>query len=86
MKFREYFGKTAEVYDLDMNIETANVWQMTFMMKQTDCEKKKKNRQTQYLSFLPSKLTVLWYFYMRIIIWKSLLQSLNQLPSTIKRV
>ena len=36
MKFREYFGKTAEVYDLDVNIETVNVRQMAFMMKQTD--------------------------------------------------
>jgi hypothetical protein len=65
MKFREYFGKTAEVYDLDMNTETVNVRQMTFMMKQNNCEKK---GQTQHLSFLPSKMTVVWYFYMRIII------------------
>lgn len=41
MKFHEYFGKTAEVYDLDMNIQNASVWQMTFMMKQTDCNNKK---------------------------------------------
>jgi hypothetical protein len=37
MKLSENFGKTAEVYDLDMNIETVNVRQMTFKMKQTDC-------------------------------------------------
>ena len=52
MKFREYFGTTTEVYDLDMNIETVNVRQMAFMMKQNDREKNKKG-QTQYLSFLP---------------------------------
>lgn len=67
MKFREYFGKIAEVYDLDMNIETVDVRQMTFIMKQTDGEKKKKG-QTLYLSFIPSKMTVVWYFYMRIVI------------------
>jgi len=66
MKFREYFGKTAEVYVLDMKIETVSVRQVTFMIKQTDCEK--KEGQTQYLSFLPSKMTVFRYFYLRIII------------------
>jgi len=54
MKFREYFGTTTEVYDLDMNIETVNVRQMAFMMKQNDCEKKEKKSNTIF-KFSPVK-------------------------------